>query len=473
MAVEFRVKHGNGIRVLKEAGLRDKPAYPLTWVLASVWIASIILLIGVFTGSLLTFGDATAIALVGVIAMAWVGVRMSRHEDASWLPAMVAIGYIAKIAASTARYVVLVGFYGGSGDAVGYHGAGSANVEIWRSFQIPNGFDTGTEFVDRITGLVYVPYVPTMLGGFFLFATIAFIGQLFMYAAFRRSHMPRRLKWYAMALFFIPAITYWPASLGKESLMFLGIGMAAYGSARFFDSGGLRPLLYLAPGLALAGAIRPHVAALMVGSLAVTLVVAKLRTNRTTLPSWQRWLAVLLVGVGSVLATTIAAREFNIDFAGDVETEVNDFVSNLEGNTGGGGSAVSGGAVRGIGDIPAATLRVLFRPLPFEAHNAPALASAIESAAILTVIIWRLPKILKNLRYLRRDSYVLMSSVMTAGFIVVFSPFLNLGLMARQRSQILPFLAVIVIQLGWDFIEDKKPKTANPSRWPMQRSLHR
>jgi hypothetical protein len=35
--------------------------------------------------------------------------------------------------------------------------------------------------------------------------------------------------------------------------------------------------------------------------------------------------------------------------------------------------------------------------------------------------------------------------------------------MARQRSQVLPFLAVIVIQLGWDFIEDKKPKTANLS----------
>jgi hypothetical protein len=42
-----------------------------------------------------------------------------------------------------------------------------------------------------------------------------------------------------------------------------------------------------------------------------------------------------------------------------------------------------------------------------------------------------------------------MSLIMTFGFIIMFSPFLNLGLMARERSQILPFLAVVVIQLGW------------------------
>jgi hypothetical protein len=46
-----------------------------------------------------------------------------------------------------------------------------------------------------------------------------------------------------------------------------------------------------------------------------------------------------------------------------------------------------------------------------------------------------------------------MSLIMTFGFIVMFSPFLNLGLMARERSQILPFLAVVVIQLGWDSIK--------------------
>jgi hypothetical protein len=49
-----------------------------------------------------------------------------------------------------------------------------------------------------------------------------------------------------------------------------------------------------------------------------------------------------------------------------------------------------------------------------------------------------------------------MSLIMTFGFVVMFSPFLNLGLMARERSQILPFLAVVVIQLGWDSVKKEK-----------------
>ena len=105
-------------------------------------------------------------------------------------------------------------------------------------------------------------------------------------------------------------------------------------------------------------------------------------------------------------------------------------------------------------DIPEAALRVLFRPLVTEAHNAPAMASAIEGTLTLAIVLWRLPWILKNTLHLRKDPYVLMSLMMVFGFVIMFSAFLNLGLLARQRSQILPFLAVVVIQLGWNSPSD-------------------
>jgi len=74
---------------------------------------------------------------------------------------------------------------------------------------------------------------------------------------------------------------------------------------------------------------------------------------------------------------------------------------------------------------------------------------AIESVVILGLIVARLPWIVKNLLKIREQPYVLMCLVMVLGFVIMFSTFLNLGLLARQRSQILPFLAVVVIQLGW------------------------
>jgi hypothetical protein len=244
--------------------------------------------------------------------------------------------------------------------------------------------------------------------------------------------------------------------------MFLGIGVAAYGSSRFLSRGGVRPILIVAAGLGFAGAIRPHVSALMLGALAVTLVIAKSRTGLGLTP-FMRWTAVLVVGAGSVFLVSFAASNFNIDLSGNVGAEVDAFVTNVEGNTGRGGSSVAGGAVSGPQDIPGAALRVLFRPLPYEAHNLPAMASALESSALLLILLWRFPRIIRNMKTVRRDPYVLFSLIMTFGFVIMFSPFLNLGLMARERSQILPFFAVVVIQLGWDHVRKEGDETPPPS----------
>ncbi len=452
-------RQSRGFEVVELEGRVLKAEYPSNWMYLVALVSVCLLLAGLFTGSLLTFVDAVVIAVIGFIVMSRVGVWMSTKADYTWLPSMIAVGYLAKIMASLGRYLVLVEFYGGGGDAIGYHGSGVQFAPVWRSFQIPPGMDDiGTGFVNGLTGLIYVPFIPSMLGGFFIFATIAFVGQLLMYAAFRRTVRPRRLKWYTMALFFIPAITYWPSSIGKESLMFLGIGLAVYGASLFLHRGGFKPLVYMAAGLGFAGAIRPHVSALVIGSLAVTLVLASGR-NSLGMPPWLRWAAVFAVGAASFFVVTFALQEFNIDLSsGDIGAEVDEFIGTVEDNTSKGGSEVDGGAVTGIQDIPGAALRVLFRPLPYEAHNAAAMASALESTLILIVLIWRSPKIIKNLRHVRRDPYILMCVVMTVGFIIMFSPFLNLGLLARERSQILPFLAAMIIQLGWDF-PDKKAET--------------
>ena len=420
-------------------------------------IACLVLLAGVVTGNLLEWLDAAIIGLVGLMIMASIGVRMSRPEDAAWLPKFVAAGYVAKITYSVARYFVLEVIYNGSGDAVGYHGSGHRLSEVWRSFQVPPDIELGTEFVNAFTGLLYVPYRPTMIGGFFMYATLAYLGHLLLYAAFREAFRPRRLKWYAAAVFFLPAISYWPSSIGKESLMFLGIGLASYGIARFLNTGQMGALFISGSGLIFAGVIRPHMSALIVGSFALTLLIAK-HTPDWGFSSGMRWTAVLLVGVASLGFAGFAASEFNIDLQGDVGSEVDEFVGNLEGNTGRGGSVVEGGAVSGPQDIPEATLRILFRPLPHEAHNVTALASSLESAVLLLIVIWRSPKIIKNTFRTRDDPYVLMSVIMTFTFVIMFSPFLNLGLIARERSQIIPFLMIIVIQLGWDFVkDDEKP----------------
>ena len=41
------------------------------------------------------------------------------------------------------------------------------------------GVPPGTAFTEIVTGFIYAPYTPSMLGGFIIFSTIAFAGQLF------------------------------------------------------------------------------------------------------------------------------------------------------------------------------------------------------------------------------------------------------------------------------------------------------
>jgi hypothetical protein len=230
----------------------------------------------------------------------------------------------------------------------------------------------------------------------------------------------------------------------------------------FLNRGGLKALFYLGTGLGFAAGIRPHMSALIVACLAATLVFAKSKTG-LGLGQATRWAAVMVVGVSTIFLISFAASEFNIDIqGGNIGAEVDSFVADLEDNTGKGGSEVEGGAVTAPQDIPEAALRVLFRPLPHEAHNLTALASSLESSVLLLILLWRSPKILRNLRGIREDPYVLMSAFMSFGFVILFSPFLNLGLLARERSQVLPFLAVVVIQLGWDAArketEDERPE---------------
>lgn len=423
-------------------------------------VAVAVLALAVLTGA--GVADSGTVLLVLVLAsivlpICW---RMNTDRD-PWIWWVASFGFAAKLVGSGMRYWVLVSEYGGIGDATGYHGKGSRIAEIWRTLQIP-AFDgsmgEGTQFVRWLTGLLYAPHTPTMLGGFFIFGTLAFLGQLLFYAAFRRAVPDARLKPYAAFIFFLPALVFWPSSIGKESVMLLFLGLSSYGFARALAA--FRPLWLLVAGVGLTGAgmVRPHIAALLTGSFAIAALVGRSRwTGRTGV----RRLMVLGVGVVLVaISLSTFADRYNLQGTEDVDP----FISELQENTQQGGSEVEGVAIRSPAQLPAGVIRVLFRPLPHEAHNLQAMASAVESLVLLGIIAWKLPAMIRRARRLRTP-YVLMSAAFTGGFIIAFSAVLNLGILARQRSQVFPFLLAVVVALGWD--AERAPEPAEVVRTPI------
>ena len=407
--------------------------------------------IAIAAGSGLADIGTVVLALILVIVVLPLSARIGTARD-PWMWWVAPAGYIAKLAGSGVRYWVLVDVYG-RGDAARYHNRGLEIAEIWRSLTIPSlggGSGAGTKFVDSFTGFVYAIHQPTMLGGFFIFATLAFIGQLLFYTAFRRSVPEGRLGIYAGFILFLPGLVFWPSSIGKESLMVFFLGVATYGLARAFD--GYRPvwLLMAAAGLGASGIIRPHIAAILAASFAGAALVGRGR--------WQGWAGirrVVVLAVASVLVG-VSLASLGDRFAIESAEDIDPFVADIERRTQQGGSSTEGGAVATLSDLPGAFIRVLFQPLPHEAHNAQAMVSAVENLALLAIIVMRLPWMIRRFRRLRIP-YVMMSAAFTVVFVVAFSAIFNLGILARQRAQVLPYLLTVVVALGWDGTRATEP----------------
>ncbi|MGI8517448.1 MAG: hypothetical protein ACR2ME_03765 [Acidimicrobiia bacterium] len=415
----------------------------------------------------------TIIGLFFFVVVALIGWSMASPKDSKWLPVVVMVAFIAKLVGSTTRYLVLVLIYNGRGDATGYHGAGLRLSDSWRSFEVPTTVQRiGTDVVEATTGLLYVPYQPSMLGGFFIFASLAFFGQLLLYAAFRHALPQRHLKWYAAAIFFSPTIVYWPSSIGKESLMLLWIGIASYGAARLFSNYNPAWAGLIIIGLAGTGIIRLHMTLLLAIGMVLALLLA--RAPRVRSPQARRVLLLGSATVALVLVVVLTAQDFGVDLAAAASAdsatdEVGDVFSQVEGQTDRGGSAVSGGAVTSIADVPEAILRVIFRPLPNEADSAPLLIASIEGTILLLIFVLRLPWIIGNLRRLRRYPYLMYAFFYSGGFILAFSAILNLGILARQRSQVMPLFLALLIVLGRKHVEEAVEPAPAPETVPAPR----
>lgn len=419
-----------------------------------VWILAAIAAVGFAGAAFLGFdvSELVILALFSVMTLI-LGQMLASDRDRSWLPGLLLAGFMVKMLGSGLRYGVYLYIYLGQGDAGRYHEIGTSLADVWRSLQVPSlegSRGSGTRVLEMITGFLYTPFEPSLLGGFLIFAMVGFLGQVLFYAAFRRALPDGQLNLYAVLILFLPGLAFWPSSIGKEAVMVLLLGLAAYGAVRLFQQYHVKWIVVLAIGVLGSAAIRPHIGALVVAALVGAMLLA--RAPKGTASRVRRWALVAVCGVGLFLAISLSADHFGLDPA---DLELEPFLDELARRTGQGGSAVEGEAVQSIADIPQAILRVMFRPLIYEGFSPLALASGIEGTALLSLILWKLPAMVRNAGLLRRRPYLLYSLLFVIGFVVIFSPVLNLGILARQRTQMLPMLLALVVGLGWAPTEDE------------------
>ncbi|MGB8360870.1 MAG: hypothetical protein WCE80_05675 [Acidimicrobiia bacterium] len=416
--------------------------------------------LGMTTGEIVEW---MVIAIIFYLIVYWISTALPTKVDRAWLPAMVMWGFAAKLVGTLLRYYMAVDLYG-TGDAFRYHSRGVAFAGIWRTLAIPvsDAGGQGTAFTEVVTGLVYSIYTPTMRGGFLMFAFLAFLGQLMFYAALRPWLKTKALKRYAIAVLFFPSLVFWPASIGKDALMMLFLGLATLGISRLLRRFEPMGLITAGLGLYLAAQVRPHVAIML--ALAGALAFLLMRRTDRRVGGFRRIVLLVLAVVGLTFAWGAFSTDFGVSLEGSGDTaDPGAFLESVQNQTAQGGSEVSGGIVSNPLDLPAATLKVLFRPLIYEASNLATAVSAVEGTVLLFFIVWKIPMMFRNRRMVRGNPLLLLSFFYTGGFIIAFSSILNLGILARQRVQVLPFLLALLVTLAWP-AEDEDTATTGHHR---------
>ena len=110
--------------------------------------------------------------------------------------------------------------------------------------------------------VVYLITGTSRWAGSIVFAWLAFGGRLLMWRALRRAVPEADHKRYLMLLLFFPSLVYWPASIGKEALMILALGVVSFAAAQLLaERVSAGSIALLVAGLAGLMFIRPHLGA--------------------------------------------------------------------------------------------------------------------------------------------------------------------------------------------------------------------
>jgi hypothetical protein len=382
-----------------------------------------------------------------LLAASWPAfVRQARRERDGRLAQLLMLALVLKLFGSLVRYWVAIYVYHGLADAVGYHNVGATLAASFRSGNFSTGLASlsSTDFIRFFTGVLYTITGPSIYAGFLLYSWLAFWGMFYLYRAFTIAVPDGNRRSYARLLFFMPSMLYWPSSIGKEAWMVFSLGIAAFGVARLLAGRTWKGLALAAIGLYLATLVRPHVGGMAVAGMVVAYVIARAPRRRGALGSIAKLFALAaLLAVAVLLFGRI--QGYLLEKGIDPAEGVNSVLAESARRTNAGGSSFQASSTStSVASLPFAMVTILFRPFPFEAHNAQAAVTALESTMLLCLTIARRRSIWRAIRELRRRPYVAFILVYAAGFVVAFASIANFGILARERVQLLPFFLVLL-----------------------------
>lgn len=317
-----------------------------------------------------------------------------------------------------ANYVLVKG-----GDAITYYQS---------SLTGDTAFGLGTQFVWAFTGLFSSVLSFSLFSTFVIYNLIGSIGLLAFDASLHTavSGYSRRPRIIAELIVFLPSISFWSSAIGKDAISFMATGLALWAA---LDLRRRTWLLLLA--IALMFLVRPHIGALLVGTLAVSMFI------QTRMSRSRRMLIGVLALGAAVLLVPIAVKYVGLGTVSNVDVgEVQEYIGQRQAynDTGGGGIDISSM------NLPEQLFAYMFRPLPYEAKSLVQLAASIDNLIILLLFSVGLYRLIpRGISQQANHAFLWMYSL--SAWLILAMTTANLGIAVRQKWMFAPMLIFLLI----------------------------
>lgn len=290
----------------------------------------------------------------------------------------------------------------------------------------------GTDFINFISGILVSGLGMGILSTFIVLGFVGYLGLLILAHLFT-IHIPTKYDikiskaWIYIALFF-PSLSFWSSYLGKDSIALFAVCLSLLAAANI-----TKRYLIFAIAILLMMLVRPHVAAIMLVSVSMALLMS------AQINILSRFALVSILGSACVIMIPFA-----IDYIGLSEGDItpDEYIMRMQSY---GVDDSSGGLDLMSMPWPTRLFSYMFRPIFIDARNIEQLAASFENIVLFGLILFALFRlvslIIKSESILVRYSYI-YSCVMV---IVLGNTAYNLGIAFRQKTMILPAIFILLL----------------------------
>jgi len=311
------------------------------------------------------------------------------------------------------------------GDAVMYYETSLAG----------GAFRFGTDGIRYLTGFFTILLGASFLGASLGYHIFGFIGLLAFDGAVRQVtfNKSKIIRQIATFIVFLPSISFWSSSIGKDALSFMAMGLALWAALNL-----KRRLFLMAFAVLIMLFVRPHMAGMMVIGLTVSMV----------LQSGVSGLQRLGFGIASLAGVAVLVP-LALNYAGvGADAGVGELASYIEGRQ---AQNLDGGSSVDIANmsLPMQLFTYLFRPLPIEANSLSALAASLDNVILLFLFIaggWALLRRIKSPEFSGHNRIFLWVYSLLAWAVLAMTS-ANLGIAMRQKWMFAPMLIFLLISV--------------------------